>query len=119
MATIKRLDRLDVTATDVNDAASVYRNNFSLGVKVSADAASAVVSIGDAQIRLLPAAAQAEAEGMSGVWLEAEDIDALCAALRRGNHEFKPVRVAEGRRIVEVDPKSANQVPLFIFDRKG
>jgi hypothetical protein len=28
------------------------------------------------------------------------------------------IRIESGRRILEVDPKLANQVPLFIFDRK-
>ncbi len=119
MAKIKRLDRLDVTTTDVNDAASVYQRNFGLGVKLAPDAATASVSIGDAEISLTPAASQSEAEGMSGLWLEAEDVEAVCVALTRGGYGFKPVRTANGRRIVEVEPKSTNQVPLLIFDRKG
>ncbi|SRR5579875_898314 len=119
MAKLKRLDRLDVTTTDVKDAASIYRNNFELDVKLAPDAAFASVSIADAEIRLTPAASQSDSEGMSGLWLEAEDIDAVCAALTRKGYGFKPIRAANGRRIVEVEPKSANQVPLFIFDRKG
>jgi hypothetical protein len=119
MATIKRLDRLEVSTADVNDAAAVYRRNFSLGLKLAPDGKSAVVGIGDAQINLMAAAAQSEAEGMSGLWLEADDVDSICAALNKSGYGFKPIRVDRGRRILEVEPKSANQVPLFIFDRKG
>jgi hypothetical protein len=118
MATIKRLDRLDVSTTDVNDAASVYRRNFDLGVKLAPGGNSAAVRIGDAEISLVPAGPQ-DAEGMTGLWLEAEDVDAVSAALSKGGYGFKPIRVAGSRRVVEVEPKSANQVPLFIFDRKG
>ena len=120
MATIKRLDRLDVSTADLNDAVSVYRRNFDLGVKLASGGNSAAVSIGDAEIILVPAAGpQVEGEGMSGLWLEAEDVEAVCAALSKGGYDFKPIRVAKSRRVVEVEPKSANQVPLFIFDRKG
>ncbi|HEV3113421.1 MAG TPA: hypothetical protein VGY99_23290 [Candidatus Binataceae bacterium] len=118
MATIKRLDRLDVSTVDLNDAVSVYRRNFDLGVKLAPGGKSAAVSIGDAEISLVPAEPQGEGEGMSGVWLEAENVDAVCAALSKGGYGFKPIRVANSRRVVEVEPKSANQVPLFIFDRK-
>lgn len=118
MAAIKRLDRLDVSTADLNDAVAVYRRNFDLGVKLARGENSAVVAIGDAQINLIPAP-QSEAEGMSGLWLEAEDVDQVCAALKNHGCGFKPVRIEAGQRIVEVDPKSANQVPLFIFDRKG
>jgi len=119
MTTIKRLDRLDVSTTDLNDAVSVYRRNFGLGVTLAPGGKSAAASIGDAEISLIPAGPQGQGEGMSGVWLEAEDIDAVCAALSQGGYGFKPIRIADSRRIVEVEPKSANQVPLFIFDRKG
>ncbi len=118
MATIRRLDRLDVSTADLSDAMSVYRRNFELPVKPASDGTSATVSIGDAQINLIPAASAAESEGMSGLWLQADDVDAVCAALSKSGYAFKPSRVADARRIVEVEPKSANQVPLFIFDRK-
>jgi hypothetical protein len=117
LANIKRLERLDVSTADVNDAASVYRRNFDLGVTVAPDTGCATVRIGDAEINLIPGDPQAE--GMSGVWLEADDVDAICAALSKSGYGFKPMHVAGHRRIVEVEPKSANQVPLFIFDRKG
>jgi hypothetical protein len=118
MATIKRFDRLDVNTADLNDAVSVYRRNFNLGVKVADDGNSAAVSIGDAEISLIPVP-QADAEGMSGVWLEADDVDAVGVALSNAGCSFKPVRTIGSRRVLEVEAKSANQVALFIFDRKA
>ena len=117
MAIIKRLDRLDVSTADLNDAVSVYRRNFDLSVTVAAGGKSAAVSIGDAEISLVPA--QGDAEGMSGVWLEAKDVEAVAAALSKAGYNFKPVRAVGSRRVLEVEPKAANQVPLFIFDRKA
>jgi len=117
MATIKRLDRLDVSTTDLNDAISVYRRNFDLGVTIAGDGQSAAVGIGDAEISLV--AAPGDAEGMSGVWLEAEDVEAVTVALAKGGYRFKPLRTIGSRRVLEVEPKAANQVPLFIFDRKA
>ncbi len=118
MATIRRLDRVDVGTADLNDAISVYRRNFELPVTPAPDGKSATVGIGDAQINLIPASSPAEGEGMSGLWLQADDVDAVCAALSKSGYAFKPVRIAGERRVLEVEPKSANQVPLFIFDRK-
>jgi len=117
MATIKRLDRLKVSTTDLNDAVSVYRRNFDLGVTVAAGGKSAAVSIGDAEISLVPA--QGDSEGMSGVWLEADDVKTVAAALTKARYNFKPVRAIGSRRVLEVEPQAANQVPLFIFDRKA
>jgi hypothetical protein len=119
MATIKRLDSLDVSTTDLNDAVAVYQRNFDLAVKLTPGGGYAVVSIGGAEINLMAAGSQAQGEGMAGVWLEAEDVDAVCAALTKSGYGFKPVRVTGARRIVEVERQSANQVPLFIFDCKG
>jgi Glyoxalase/Bleomycin resistance protein/Dioxygenase superfamily len=118
MATIKRLDRLDVGTADLNDAIAVYQRNFNLGAKVAPDAASAAVRIGDADITLIPVP-QADSEGMSGLWLEADDVDKVRAALDNAGYSFKPIRTSNSRRILEVEPQSANQVPLFIFDRKA
>jgi hypothetical protein len=116
MATIKRLDRLDVTTTDLADAMSVYRRNFNLGVKLAANGNCAAVSIGDAEINLIPTTD--DAEGMSGVWLEANDVEAVGAALTKAGYTFKPLRTIDSRRVLEVERKAANQVPLYIFDRK-
>jgi len=116
MANIKRLDRLDVNTTDLKDAIATYRRNFALDVTPAAGGNSAVVTIGDARIGLI-AAAQAD-EGMVGVWLEAENVEVVSAALGSAGYSFRPIRIDSARRVLEVDAKSPNQVPLFIFDRK-
>lgn len=117
MANIKRLDQLDVNTADLKDAIATYQRNFGLEVTAGTGGNSALVKIGDALIGLIPAV-QADAEGMIGVWLEAENVEALSDALAKAGFIFKPVRVNGSRRVLEVDAKSANQVPLFIFDRK-
>lgn len=117
MATIKRLDRLDVNTADLNDAVKTYQRNFGLRMTPAGGGTSATVSIGDAQIGLFPAP-QSDAEGMAGVWLEAEDVDTVSTALSKAGYSFKPLRVESGRRVLEVDAKSANEVSLYIFDRK-
>jgi hypothetical protein len=117
MANITRLDRLDVNTADLKDAIGVYRRNFGLDVTPASGGNSAVVAIGDARIALIPAA-QADAEGMVGVWLEAENVEAVSTALGKAGYSFKPIRADGSRRVLEVDAKSSNQVPLFIFDRK-
>ncbi len=116
MANITRLDRLDVNTTDLKDAIATYRRNFGLDVMPAAGGNSAVVTIGDARIGLI-AAVQADAEGMVGVWLEAENVEVVSAALGKAGYSFRPIRVDGSRRVLEVDEKSSNRVPLFIFDR--
>ncbi len=118
MPTIKRLDRLDVNTTDLNDTIATYRRNFNLAVAPGADGKSAAVTIGDALINLIRSP-QADAEGMSGVWLEAENVELVSAALDQAGYSFKPIRADGSRRVLEVEPQSANQVPLFVFDRKA
>jgi predicted enzyme related to lactoylglutathione lyase len=123
MATLKRLDRIDVATADLADAAQIYRNNFGFEVAQSPDGASATVRIGTSEIRLAagPQAQQVIAgsgEGMFALWLEADDVDQVAAALRKDGIEPAAIRVEAGRRVLAIDPKLANQVPLFIFDRK-
>ena len=119
---IKRLDRLDVATSDLNAAASVYEKNFGFKVKRSGDHAS--VTIGDAEIRLASGASAADTinangEGMFALWLEAEDLDQVVAALKKVGLATGAIKKEAGRRVLAVDPKIANQVPLFIFDRKA
>jgi len=120
---IKRFDRLDVASTELADAAGVYERNFSLMVRHAPGANEATIAIGDAEIRLRSGSAVADAiaasgEGLAAIWLEAEDVDRVAAALRSAGVAFSPSRVEEGRRILGIDPKAANMVPLFIFDRR-
>ncbi len=121
---IKRLDRLDVATSDLDDAASIYERNFGFKVTRSAGSASATVTVGGAEILLASGALAAEAlkstgEGMFGLWLEAEDLDQVVAVLRKAGNEVGEIEKREGRRVLAIDPKIANQVPLFIFDSKA
>jgi predicted enzyme related to lactoylglutathione lyase len=127
---IKRFDRLDVATSDLADAAAIYERNFGFAVRResgSADAShaseEALVTIGDAEIRLCAGGAaagfiEANGEGLAAIWLESDDVDAVAAALVRAGLAHRPVRREAGRRILEVDPRAANMVPLFIFDRR-
>jgi predicted enzyme related to lactoylglutathione lyase len=119
---IRRFDRIDVATTDINDAASIYEKNF--GFKVTRSGETASVSIGGAEIRLASGASVADAikangEGMFAVWLEANDLDQVVAAFKKAGLAASAITKAAGRRVLAVDPKLANQVPLFIFDRKS
>jgi predicted enzyme related to lactoylglutathione lyase len=124
MALIKRLDRLDVATSDLTDAASIYEKNFGFAVTRSADGKSATVTVGGAEIRLASGAevaAQIEktGEGMIALWLEADNVDEVAAALRNAGIDVPAIRRDGGRRIIAVDAKVAHQVPLFIFDRRS
>ncbi len=120
---IKRFERLEIAAGDLDDAARVYQSNFGFTVRRPAGSDEAVIAIGDAEIRLRAGAEvapriAANGEGMIAVWLEADDVDTVAAALDRAGLERRPVRREGGWRVLEVDPKSANMTPLYIFDRR-
>jgi predicted enzyme related to lactoylglutathione lyase len=119
---IKRFDRLEVATSDLNDAASLYERNF--GFKVNRSGEHASVTIGGAEIRLASGAAAADAikangEGMFALWLEADDLDQVIASLKNAGLAAGAIKKEAGQRILAVDPEIANQVPLFIFDRRG
>jgi len=120
---IKRFDTLEVATTDLADAAGIYARNF--GLKPAAPHDDAVrIAIGDAQIRLRSGAAVADliaasGEGLGAIWLEADDIDQVAGALERAAVKFAPIRREGDRRVLAVDASAANQVPLFIFDRRA
>ena len=56
---------------------------------------------------------------MFALWLEAEDLDQIVASLKKAGIASGAIKKEAGLRILAFDPKIANQVPLFIFDRKG
>jgi predicted enzyme related to lactoylglutathione lyase len=116
---IKRLVTLEVAVSDLADAASIYERNFGFAVARQADGKSASVKVGGAEIRLVAGAIDSSSEGMVGLWLEAEDVDQVIADFRASGLEPGAIRIESGRRILTIDPKLANQVPLFIFDRKA
>ena len=118
---LKRLDTLEIATADVNDAARIYADNFGFKVAKSEDGEAAIVKVGDAEIRLAAGAQSAtvdtSAEGMIALWIETDDVAKVAADLREAGIETTPIREENDRRILAVDPKTANQVPLFIFDR--
>jgi predicted enzyme related to lactoylglutathione lyase len=124
MALLKRFDTLEVATSDLADAVRTYRENFGFELKPgSATDSAATLKVGGAEIRLVAGAAAAATiaaagEGLAALWLEAEDIGQVTAALKSAGLEVPPPRVDRGRRVLALDPKLANQVPLFIFDRK-
>ncbi len=119
---IKRFYRLDIATADLADAGRLYEHNF--GFSVSRDSAEqATIKIGDAAIRLRSGAAAAEViaatgEGLAAIWLEAEDVDSVAAALKQAGVGCSAVYHEGERRVIAVDPKSANMVPLMIFNRR-
>jgi predicted enzyme related to lactoylglutathione lyase len=124
MSMLKRLDRLEVATTDLADAVSIYERNFGFSVSKSADDATASVRVGGAEIRLASGAAVAaqiekSGEGMIALWLEADDVDQVAKSLRQAGIDPGAIRSEAGRRILAIDPQAAQQVPLFIFDRKS
>ncbi|MGH7931703.1 MAG: VOC family protein [Candidatus Binataceae bacterium] len=121
---IKRLDRVDVATTDLADASRNYEHNFGFTVRRAAASADAVIAVGGAEIRLRSGTAAAATiaatgEGLAALWLEAEDVDEVAAAFAKAGIAHAPLRREQQRRILAVDVKAANQVPLFIFDRRG
>jgi hypothetical protein len=65
------------------------------------------------------AALKATGEGLAALWLEADDVEPIVAALERAGLAYRPIRREGDRRVLEVDPSAANLVPLFIFDRRN
>ena len=120
---IKRLDRLDVAASNLADAATVYERNFGFRVRRAPGSDEAIVTIGGSEIRLRAGAAVAEmiaaaGEGLVALWLEADDVQLVAEAFDRAGLANQPIRNEGGRRVLAIDPKATNMVPLFIFDRK-
>jgi predicted enzyme related to lactoylglutathione lyase len=120
---VKRLDRLDIATSDLDDAVSTYRENFDFAVQRSSHSDEAVIELGDAQIRLRTGAAVADVissagEGLEAIWLEADDVDKVAETLKNAGIGMSPLRVEGSRRILALNPASVNMVPLFIFDRR-
>jgi predicted enzyme related to lactoylglutathione lyase len=120
---IKRLARLDVAASDLSDAAAVYERNFGFSVRRAPGADEAIVTVGGSEIRLRSGVPVAEViaaagEGLAALWLEADDVQRVAESFDRAGLARQPIRNEGGQRVLAIDPKAANMVPLFIFDRK-
>jgi hypothetical protein len=121
---IKRLERLDIATSDLADAAGIYERNFGFSVRRTAGSNDASIAIGECEIRLRSGAyvaglIAAQGEGLAAICLEAEDVDAVAAALDAAKLTHKPIRREGDRRVLEVDPHAASMVPLSIFDRRA
>jgi hypothetical protein len=119
---IKRFDRLDIATADLADAIGIYQKNFDFAVRRTTESEEAIIELNGAQIRIQTGDAVADliassGEGLAALWLEAEDVEKVSEKLKAANVAVSPIRVEGDRRIVEVNPRSANMVPLFIFDR--
>jgi hypothetical protein len=119
---IKRFDRLDIATSDLADTVSIYEKNFDLTVQPAGNSEEAVIQLGDAQIRLRSGAAVADllsssGEGLAAIWLETDDVYKVAETLKKANVAVSPIRVEANRRLLAVNPASANMVPLFIFEK--
>jgi hypothetical protein len=120
--TIKRFARLDIATADIAEAVAAYQRNFDFTVQCTGDSDEATIELGNAQIRVKTGAAVADVisssgEGLTAIWLEAEDVEKVAERLTGACIEVSPIRVESDRRVLTVHPRSANMVPLFIFDR--
>jgi predicted enzyme related to lactoylglutathione lyase len=124
MANLKRLDTLEIATSDLKEALETYRGNFGLTPRRLIENETAFLTIGDSEIRLKGGVGAADGfsssgDAMAAVYLEAEDVDEIAAALMKAGYAECSVRTEHGRRVLTIDPKVANRVALFIFDRKG
>jgi len=120
---IKRLDTLDIAALRLEEAGALYQRNFGFSLKRIEGSDDALIVIGDAHIRLrsgagAEAALKATGEGLAALWLEADDVESIAAALKQAGLAYRPVRRESDRRVLEIDPSAASLVPLYIFDRR-
>jgi hypothetical protein len=119
---IKRFDCLDIATSDLADIVSIYEKNFDFTVRRADNSDEATIELGDAQIRLRAGAAVADVlsssgEGLAAIWLETDDVCKVAETLKNANVAVSPIRVEANRRILAINPASANMVPLLIFDR--
>ena len=118
---IKRFDRLDIATSDLAGVVSIYEKNFDFTVQRTGNSDEAIIELGDTQIRLRTGAAvvdviSSSGEGLEAIWLETDDVHKVAETLKNANIALSPIRVEANRRILAVNPSSANRVPLFIFD---
>jgi hypothetical protein len=120
---IKRFDCLEIVTSDLTDTSQIYAANFGFTITPAKASEEAIITIGDAQIRLrsgeaVAAMLAATGEGLGAVWLEADDVERAVTDLRKAGVGCAPIRSTDDRRILAVNPTAANMVPLYIFDRK-
>ncbi|MGH8011176.1 MAG: VOC family protein [Candidatus Binataceae bacterium] len=121
---IKRFDRIDIVSSDLAEAGRIYHDNFGFTVSSGPNPNEVAIKIGGAEIRLRSNIASAEVsaantEGLAALWLEADNVEAVAAKLSESGVPHSAIRHEESRRIIAVEAAAANQVPLFIFDRRA
>ncbi|MGH7917745.1 MAG: VOC family protein [Candidatus Binataceae bacterium] len=121
---IKRLDRIDIATAELGEASRIYQDNFGFTIRSGSNPNEATISIGGAEIRLRSTVGSADviasnSEGLAALWLEADNVDTVAAKFSESGIPYAPIRHDEGRRVLAVEAATANQVPLFIFDRRG
>jgi hypothetical protein len=120
---IKRLSGLDVAVPEMQAALNAFQRNLGLQVdRVSSDT-EVVLTIAGAAIRLVvtpqPDTPGAEKQGMIGLWLEAQDVEAVAASLVAAGFERPPLKTDGKRRVLDISPPGFTEPWLFIFDRKA
>src|ERR1700677_1319907 len=99
---IKRLDTLEIAATNLDEVSALYQHNFGFQVDRGENAGEAIIAIGDARIRFRSAAGaeaalKASGEGLAALWLEADDVDQAAAALDGAGIPHRAIRREDGR----------------------
>lgn len=112
---IKRLDTLEVAGPDPEASARAYAHNFDLAAELAGG--SIELRIGDTTIAFVSSGAQEGSDEMGGLWLEADNLEAVAASLDRAGIGYRRLSDVGERRIVEIEGAASNFVRLRIFDR--
>jgi predicted enzyme related to lactoylglutathione lyase len=119
---LKRLDKIEVATSDLEDAVNVYRRNFGITINRPPDGERAVLAVGGAEIELVARAPAGErtsaADALAGLWLEVDDVEAAARLLSSKGIQCADLRQEAGRRVLAVASGAADGVALTLFDRK-
>jgi hypothetical protein len=114
---LKALERIDVAVTELEPALATYRRNFGLQPRGQGrDGEPVLLPIGESAIGLVAAAGAGQ--GMVGLWLLADDVTQVRAALAQAGFSCGPIRRQGAMRVLEVD-RTCGQGAIFIFDRRA
>jgi len=110
---IDQLAEVEISAADPAAAAAVYERNFGFARRTTPDGERIIV--GDSELKIVPSTGR---EGLAALWLECEDLDRVAAALTDAGVAASPIRVIDGRRILELDPARTAGARIVIFARQ-
>ncbi|HLH77768.1 MAG TPA: VOC family protein [Candidatus Binataceae bacterium] len=114
---LKAIERIDVAVARLEPALATYERNFGLRAAGQRhDGEPMLLPIGESAIGLIAAETGAR-QGMVALWLLADDVEQVRAALTRAGFGCRPMRRQGAMRVVEVE-RGCGQGPLFIFDRR-